>query len=99
MTNYIADDTDLNFPKTDRRALPPGADGTQHIIATHWNTLCQGVEDIQEWLGRGVLDARAFGAVGNGSTDDTAAIQRALDAAEDAGSVVYLPRGIHMISD
>lgn len=36
-----------------------------------------------------VLD---YGAVGNGTTDDTAAIQAALDAAEDQQKSLYLPR-------
>jgi hypothetical protein len=41
-----------------------------------------------------VYDVRAWGAVGDGETDDTAAIQRALDAAEEAGGgVVRLPPG------
>jgi len=37
---------------------------------------------------------RDFGAVGDGKTDDTAAFQKALDAANQAGGgVVYAPRG------
>lgn len=37
---------------------------------------------------------RDFGAIGDGSTDDTAAFQKALDAARQAGGgVVYAPRG------
>ncbi len=40
------------------------------------------------------FNVRSFGAVGDGKTDDTAAFQRALDAAEKAGGgVVYAPRG------
>ena len=40
------------------------------------------------------FNVRSFGAVGDGQTDDTAAFQKALDAASKAGGgVVYAPRG------
>ena len=40
------------------------------------------------------FDVRTFGAVGDGQTDDTAAFQKALDAAAAAnGGFVYAPRG------
>lgn len=42
----------------------------------------------------------AYGAVGDGSADDTAAIQEAMDDAYAAGGgVVYLPAGIYKITD
>lgn len=39
------------------------------------------------------VDARHFGAIGDGQTDDTAAILAALDYAEARGDDVYLPQG------
>jgi hypothetical protein len=43
-------------------------------------------------------DVTAFGAKGDGKTDDTAAIQNALDAAGKAGGgTVLVPRGVYMI--
>ena len=45
----------------------------------------------------GHFDVQRFGAVGNGKTDDTAAFQKALDAAGEAnGGVVYAPRGNYL---
>lgn len=45
-------------------------------------------------LAGGVLNVRAFGAKGDGSTDDTAAFKAALSAASAlGGAVIYLPGG------
>ena len=45
------------------------------------------------------FNVRFFGATGDGETDDTAAIQRALDKADSvAGGVVVLPKGFYRLS-
>ena len=49
-------------------------------------------------LGEPYLNVRKFGAHGNGKSDDTAAIQKALDAAgKQSGNVVLLPTGDYLI--
>jgi len=49
------------------------------------------------WRRDTLIDVRDYGAVGDGMTDDTAAIQAAIDAATQGGSVVF-PRGIYMVT-
>lgn len=46
------------------------------------------------------LNVEDYGAVHDGVTDDTAAIQAAIDAAYDAGGgVVYFPAGLYIVSE
>lgn len=47
----------------------------------------------------GWFDVRAYGARGDGSTDDTAAIQAAIDACATAGGgTVYFPLGVYKVA-
>lgn len=46
----------------------------------------------------GWLNAKAFGARGDGVTDDSAAIQRAIDAATADGGTVYLPPATYLVA-
>ena len=49
---------------------------------------------------RDIYNAKLYGAVGNGVTDDTSAIQSALNAAFAAGGgCVYLPSGTYMVTN
>lgn len=45
-----------------------------------------------------IYDARDYGAVGDGITDDTQAIQAAIDAAAETGGQVYLRGGTYVVS-
>lgn len=46
----------------------------------------------------GVLNVKDFGAKGDGRTDDTAAIQAALNAHPNGKRIVYLPNGTYLVS-
>lgn len=49
----------------------------------------------------GILDVTEapFHAAGDGVTDDTGALQAAIEAAGDSGRIVYLPAGTYLVSD
>ncbi len=46
----------------------------------------------------GVYNAKQYGAKGDGDSDDTDAIQAAVDAAAATGGTVFLPKGFYRIS-
>lgn len=51
---------------------------------------------ISSWISDQVVSVKDFGAVGNGSTDDTTAIQNTVTAA--AGKTVFFPSGTYAVS-
>lgn len=71
------------------------------------NEVVRGVTPTNYWYPVG--NVKRYGAVGDGSTNDTAAIQRAIDAVSDqaaainsittyTGGVVYFPKGKYLVS-
>jgi len=46
-----------------------------------------------------MLDVKEFGAIGDGAADDTAALQRALDAAAEKKATVFVPAGEYLCAD
>jgi hypothetical protein len=49
--------------------------------------------------GAGMLNVRDYGARGDGRTDDTAAIQKALDTAGSTHGAVMIPEGNYLCSE
>lgn len=47
----------------------------------------------------GIVNVRDFGAKGDGTTDDTAALQTALARYPSGNKIIYLPNGTYLISD
>jgi Pectate lyase superfamily protein len=85
----------LPFPAVSRRTLLAGGGvvaagaGAAVVAATAFGG-GSGPTD------RSPFDVRAFGAVGDGRADDTASIQRAIDAARAGGGVVSFPPGTYL---
>ncbi|EXL41482.1 hypothetical protein FOCG_16286 [Fusarium oxysporum f. sp. radicis-lycopersici 26381] len=46
-----------------------------------------------------ILDAKAYGAKGDGMTDDTAVLNHLFSAAANMSAIVYVPFGVYIISD
>ena len=46
-----------------------------------------------------VFNVIDYGATGDGTTDDTAALKRTVAAAQVAGGEVYLPKGVYVVKD
>ncbi|WP_307545213.1 glycosyl hydrolase family 28-related protein [Streptomyces sp. V3I8] len=67
--------------------------GSPGIAASDLATVGQLGQSLLGWLN--VRDS-AYGATGNGTTDDRAAIQAAIDAAPDGG-LVYMPEGVYAL--
>lgn len=84
-----------------------GADGDvivddaagESVTITQWDSKRSTAQDVADLSGfGGWFNVKAYGATGNGSTDDTTAVQAAIDAAIAAGGgVVYFPRGVYKI--
>jgi len=50
-------------------------------------------------LGETLFGPRRFGAKGDGKSDDTKALQSAIDAAAERGGAVLVPPGVYLISE
>ncbi len=59
---------------------------SDHIYAAHIN-------ELRARAGAQVFNVKDYGALGNGTTDDTAAIQSAIDAVAANGGKVLIPGG------
>ena len=68
--------------------------GLAGCVTTHAPVVVEKTEAATE----GVYPVRDFGAAADGVTDDTGAIQRAIDGAAEKGGTVYLPPGRYRVA-
>lgn len=92
MTDYVLDHTQvLPADKVDGRTLAVPAN--QKSPASEWNNAMNAIAALRLAHQRQGVHVEEWGAVGDGATDDTAALQAAFDYAVDAGMLVLLQPG------
>lgn len=76
-----------------------GSDGNLYKSLTSVNQNNDPIGDIINWAeviqDIGIINVKTFGAKGDGATDDTTAIQAAIDFVGTTGGVVYFPAGVY----
>lgn len=98
MTNFVYDNVALPAAKTDRY---PVTDATRQWAAADSAAVFGALEDIRKVVNGQSFNVLAFGAVGDGVTDDYAAINAAMSAAASTvgggfGSYVLFPKGTYI---
>ena len=83
--------TNADSPFLGRREMAKSAllGGASFLLGAQGPARAEGPPAGQEHL-----NVRDFGATGDGKTDDTKAIQRALDAAGEVQGAVFVPPGV-----
>ena len=89
----------LTIGGTDGDVIVDDAAG-ESVTITQWDSRRSTAQDVADLGGGGDwFNVRSYGATGDGTTDDTTAVQAAIDAAVSAGGgVVYFPRGVYKIA-
>lgn len=99
--------SEVRFADAERKAPPPTAvEWTPRYPRPEHPGLAlgaplPGAENIAFPEDAGIVDVTKppYRAKGDGVTDDTGAIQRALDDHPNRGAIIYLPNGIYLVSD
>src|SRR5450432_2263097 len=85
------------FPANSFSCNPTGSGApTKPCTAAQANTVLNAVDNLFK-SGRPWVDVRAFGALGDQTTDDTTAFQNAANALSGIGGIVYIPPGNYCV--
>ena len=92
-----------NMPGPPGPAGPPGAPGPPGAGIPSGGTAGQVPVNTgtgtTAWQSKPMVDVRDYGATGNGTTNDTASVQAAIDAAAAVGGEVFLPSGTFLVGN
>lgn len=87
----------LTFTERSDPGVPPNGVGSAWEDTSGWPRF-NNDSGRKLLLHPGWYNVKEYGAVGDGSTDDTAAIQAAIDVVPSAGGIVFFPIGLYKIT-
>ncbi|KAA8650192.1 uncharacterized protein ATNIH1004_002873 [Aspergillus tanneri] len=97
-----ADDTGIHFAQQTKLPVIPRQEAlmgsTSYVPGTN-NYFTRRRPQYASLDGSEVFDVRAYGAKGDGKTDDTAVLNSILSAAANMSAIVYFPYGVYVIKD
>lgn len=94
-TNFVAG-ADIIAPKRDKSLTRPGASPTLRDTEFYFTRPRPNYPDIGPCM---FVDAKEWGAKGDGKTDDTSTLNHIFSAAANMSAVVYIPHGVYIIKD
>ncbi len=92
MNDFTFDFQSLQYLNFSISSASINSSGELEIISTNGQTLNAGA------VTGAAGNVKSFGAVGDGVTDDTAAIQAAINAMDAVGGALFIPKGTYIVS-
>jgi hypothetical protein len=93
-------DTDINAQKKRVDDLIKGTQQPSEVVDSRggFPVLRDRLDDLSSSLAQIATNVKSFGAKGDGVTNDTAAVQSALNYCADNGNVLFFPKGDYLIN-